>query len=75
VKLTIFAVNGARHHVRLKDVLHLLPTETGQVLLLDEVALLLLQWEPGAVDEPLGPHHGNAVLLFVAGKQKEACGW
>lgn len=71
--LTIFAVDSPCHHVRLKDVLHLLPTETGQVLLLNEVTLLFLQWEPGTVDEPLGPHHRDAVLLFMAGKQNEEC--
>lgn len=40
--LTIFAVDGLDHQIRLEGVLHLLPTEMVQVLLLDEVALLFL---------------------------------
>lgn len=40
--LTIFAVDGLDHQICLEGVLHLLPTEMVQVLLLDEVALLFL---------------------------------
>ncbi|TNN54663.1 hypothetical protein EYF80_035145 [Liparis tanakae] len=33
-----------------------------QVLVLDEVTFLLLQWEPGAIDKPLAPHDWDVVL-------------
>lgn len=41
--LTIFAVDGLDHQVRLEGVLHLLAAEVIQVLPLNEITFLLLQ--------------------------------
>lgn len=63
--LTVFAVHCGGHRLHLVGVPHLLPPETGKVLQLNEVTLLLLQGKPRSVDEPLAPHHRDTVLLWV----------
>lgn len=61
--LTVLAVHCGCYCLHLIGVPHLLPPETGEVLLLDEVTLILLQGKPRSIDEPLTPHHRNAVLF------------
>lgn len=61
--LTVLAVHCGSDHLHLISVLHLLPPETSEVLHFDEVTLVLLQGKPCSINEPLTPHHRNAVLL------------
>lgn len=74
--LTVVTVDGPDDHVAgVEGVLCLLPAKVAEVLGFNKVALVLLEGQPCAVDEPLASQHRNVVLLCQNKKIKIKNAW